>query len=124
MKMLLLTQDLMIGSRMEGVARQHGLKLLTLGSQAEVIEVASETESQILIVDLQVCDLDIGTFVKSVRSSRGSGERPLPIVAFGPHVQEANLAAAQKAKCDAVLTRGQLDREAGNLVGTLIRDIH
>lgn len=117
MKLLLFTQDLMIGSRVEGAARQHGLKLVTIGNQAGVVEAAGDAESLVLIVDLQVSGLDIGALVTAVRGSR---EPSVPIVAFGPHVHEARLEAARAANCDAVLTRGQLDREVGNVVGALL----
>ncbi len=35
----------------------------------------------------------------------------VPLVAFGPHIQETSLQRASAAGCDRVLTRGQLDQQ-------------
>ena len=119
MKLLLLSNDLMIGSCVEGAARQHGLTMQTVRDQQAAVDFASEADSRVLIVDLRVPGLDVDALVKAVRDGR---ELHLPIVACAPHVHEAKLAAAREAGCDAVITRGQLDREVGEIVGRLLTE--
>jgi len=117
MKLLLVSQDLMIGSRVEGAARQHGLSTVTVGNQATAIEAAGDEACCVVLIDLRLPGLDIAAFVEAVRSHR---ESALPMVACGPHVHEASLAAAREAGCDAVVTRGQLDRDATHILGSLL----
>lgn len=117
MKLLLLSNDLMIGARVDGAARQHGLTMLTVGDIPAAVDVASEDDCRVLIVDLRVPSLNVGALVSAVRDCRDS---PLPIVACAPHVHEAKLSAAREAGCDAVITRGQLDRELEAIVGCLL----
>lgn len=108
MKLVLLTQDLMIASRVEGAARQLGLTLVQARDEQAAVAAAEDAECQVALVDLRAPGLDIGALVPSMRGAR---EEHLSIVACGPHVHEAKLAAASQAGCDAVITRGQLDRE-------------
>jgi len=109
MNLLLLSQDLMISARVTGAARQHGLRVITVTDHNNAIVAAADENSRILLVDLRLPGLNIGALVGAVRDCR---EEHLPIVACGPHVHEARLAAAREAGCDAVVTRGQFDREA------------
>ncbi len=115
MKLLVLSNDLMIGARVEGAARQRGLTTVTVRDQQAAIDTASEGDCRVLIVDLRCPGLNIGDLVKSVKEH-------LPLVACAPHVHEAKLEAARAAGCDAVVTRGQLDRELEELLGKLLAD--
>ncbi len=117
MKLLLLSRDLMIGSRVEGAARLHELTTLTVGDQQAAVAAAGNNDCQLLLVDLRTPGLDIENLVEVVRNSC---EQHLPILACAPHVHEAKLTAARQAGCDAVLTRGQLDRELETILGRLI----
>lgn len=120
MKLVLLSSDLMISARVEGAARQNGLTVVTAGSHAAALDAAAQESCRLLLVDLRFPALDIGELVRMVREHC---EGHLPIVAFGPHVHEANLAAANAAGCDAVVTRGQFDHEAGAIIGNLISEV-
>ncbi len=113
MKLLLLSNDLMIGSCVEGAARQHELTMVTVRDQQAAIDAASEGDCRALIVDLRLPGLNIGDLVESVKEH-------LPVVACAPHVHETRLAAAREAGCDVVLTRGQLDRELGAVLEKLL----
>ncbi len=107
----------MIGACVEGAARQHGLTMLTVGDISAAVDAASEADSRVLIVDMRLPGLNVGALVSAVRDCR---EETLPIVACAPHVHEAKLSAAREAGCDAVITRGQLDRELGEIVASLL----
>jgi len=98
----------MIGARVDGAARQQGLTMVTVHDPQAAVDAASEDDCRLIIVDLRMPNLDVRALVKSIRDCR---ESHLPIVACAPHVHEAKLAAAREAGCDAVITRGQLDRE-------------
>jgi len=117
MKLLLLTNDLMIGARAEGAARQLELTTVTVSNPAAVLAAVGDDDCRVLLIDLRLPGLDLGAFVQAVRHSR---PKHLPIVACGPHVHEAKLAAAREAGCDAVVTRGQFDREAEAIFGRLL----
>ncbi len=113
MKLLLLSNDLMIGSCVEGAARQHGLTMVTVRDQQSAVDAASVGDCRVLIVDLRLPGLSVGDLVESVKEH-------LTIVACAPHVHEERLAAARDAGCDAVVTRGQLDRGLGELLEKLL----
>ncbi len=117
MKLLLLSNDLMIGARVEGAARQCGLTMVTVRDSQAAIDAACENDCRLLIVDMRLPGLDVGSLVEAIRDCR---DELLPIVACAPHVHEAKLAAAREAGCDAVVTRGQLDREAEAIVEKLL----
>jgi hypothetical protein len=51
--------------------------------------------------------LDVHALVAAVREASPNGAR---VLAFGPHVHEASLAAARAAGCDEVVTRGEIER--------------
>ncbi len=118
MKIILLSQDLMIGARLEGAARHHGLSMLTVRDQQTAVAAASDEDYRVLLIDLRTPGIDVEAFVSAIRECR---EQHLPIVACGPHVHEAKLAKARAAGCDAVVTRGQFDREAEAILGEMMK---
>jgi CheY-like chemotaxis protein len=120
MQLILLSQDLMSGARLEGAARKAGLVLRTAGNPAAAIEAASAPEARLLLIDLQVAGLDIAAVVAAARKGASEHNNPLAILAYGPHVHEDRLAAARAAGCDAVVSRGQLDRQADSLLAALL----
>ena len=110
MKLLLLSQDLMLTARTEGVARRLGL---TLVSQCNL--VAAELDAcQLIVIDLTLPGLDPNSIVEQVRPVQ------IPIVACAPHVHEARLSQAREAGCDLVVSRGQWDRDAEKLCQELL----
>ncbi len=117
MKLVLLSQDLMIGSRVERAAQQCGLAVETVGTTAAAVEAVSQPESRLLLIDLRLPGLDVQELANSV------SETEVPIVACAPHVHEARLTAAREAGCDAVITRGQLDRELESVLASLLNGV-
>ena len=113
MKLLLLSHDLMIGARVEGTARQLGLTMVTVRDQQAAVDAASVGDCRVLIVDLSSPGLNIGDLMESVKEH-------LPVVTCAPHVHEQRLAAAREAGCDAVVTRGQLDRGLEEILAKLL----
>jgi DNA-binding response OmpR family regulator len=101
MNAVLLTSDLMILSRVEGMATRNGFSLRTAATLQQAVEQLAIEPAELLLVDLGTPSLDVGELLPLVRSSKPY------IVAFGPHVHEARLNAARQAGCDQVVSRGQ-----------------
>jgi CheY-like chemotaxis protein len=101
---VLLTDDLMVVSRVEGSAQRVGVGVATVGDAAGVVARCTADRVDLVIIDLSARSGDAGGVIEQFRSA--GVERP-PIVAFGPHVHEGLLAAAAEAGCDQVLSRGQ-----------------
>ena len=112
MAVVLLSGDLMGASRVEGAARLSGVEFRMLGSVDATIECCAEQKVSLVMVDLATAGLDVSSLVARLKSNQ---EAPA-IVAFGPHVHEAALDAAQEAGCDRVLSRGQFMSQAGPII--------
>jgi len=118
-----ITRDLMFSSRVRPIAAGLGLLLKVASSwedgyqkwQQAIVDpnatVAGEPHPPaVLLVDLKVVgDLsELALWLPKFREA--AGEHPLRALAYGPHVNEAHLAAAKQAGFDAVMTQGQFDR--------------
>lgn len=104
MSAVLLSGDLMVVSRVEGAASRVGLPLRVAATAARAEELCREQSTRLLVVDLTAPLLDIAALTTAMKALCDGGPR---IVAFGPHVHEARLAAAREAGCDSVVSRGQ-----------------
>ena len=104
MAAVLLTANLMVSSRAAGAAEQLGVVLQGASSPEQAISFCRAQPMSLLLIDLELPSLDTAALVGQLRAL---DQPPQTIVAFGPHVQEAKLAAARAAGCDHVLSRGQ-----------------
>ena len=77
---------------------------------------AGAPDAAIVLLDLNTPGLNPGELVSRLKMSANP---PRAIVAFGPHVQEAKLAAAKAAGCDLVLSRGQFDAQFNSIIEQL-----
>jgi CheY-like chemotaxis protein len=103
-----LTADLFFSSRVAGAAQRVGTELKVVGTLSALLEAAEKGgECSLVVIDLTLPAIDVSHAVSAIKQRCPSTR----IVAYGPHVQEARLAAATEAGCDEVLTRGQFDRE-------------
>ncbi|MCH2114523.1 MAG: response regulator [Pirellulales bacterium] len=116
MNILLLSRDLMLTARMEGVARNLGMPVISCADWATAVPALAAC--RLIVLDLCMPQLDIGEIV--AQASRL--DPPLPIVSCGPHVHETRLAEAREAGCDLVVSRGQWDREAEKLCARLLQN--
>jgi CheY-like chemotaxis protein len=112
MSVVLLSRDLMTASRAEGAALRQQIPLRTVGGVEQAVAACTEAPVALVIVDLTTASLDVAGLVEQLKQ----GNLVPSIVAFGPHVHEAALAAAREAGCDAVLTRGQFFAELDGVV--------
>ena len=106
MSAVLLTGDLIFSSRASGAAARCDSQLAVVDSAEAACQACASGEVTLVIVDLTTGGLDMRALVPQLRAH---SPREISIVAYGPHVQEATLAAARKAGCDEVLARGQID---------------
>jgi DNA-binding NarL/FixJ family response regulator len=98
--------DLMFSSQLLGAAAKLGLKLHLAASSADV-GAKITPDCRLVLIDLTLPGLDLPAVVAAA-NERAPEAR---IVAFGPHVDEQALAAAQDAGAHVVMSRGQFHRE-------------
>ena len=113
MQCVFLCADLMFASRVLGAAKSLGVSLKIVPVATDLGRSLSD-QCQLIIVDLMMPGLDLTQAVTSAQQQSPSAR----IVAFGPHVDEAALAAARSAGCD-VLTRGQFQQNYMALLQSL-----
>ena len=113
MAVVLLSRDLMGASQIEGAARLSGVEFRMVGSVEATIDCCAAQSVSLVMVDLATAGLDVSSLVERLKIS---SRRAPAVVAFGPHVHEAALVAAQKAGCDQVLTRGQFMSQVAAII--------
>lgn len=104
MAALLLTSDLACGAKFTAAGQRVGCQAQTAASPAALLERMAQARPGLVAIDLNLPGLVPGELVASLRAAPAP---PTTILAFGPHVHEARLAAAAAAGCDPVLARGQ-----------------
>jgi hypothetical protein len=106
---LLLSPDLMVSSRIAGLAASIPASVESLGPAAQA---ARGGPFAVIVVDLQVNGLTASALVERAKGVRdgqtAAGEPTAGIVAFGPHVAVDRLAEATRAGADLVVSRGEL----------------
>ncbi len=108
-EILLLTPDLMVSSRVAGIAAAIPATIEALGPAASSPRGGP---FQLIVVDLQVTGRTATALVERAKGFRDAqlaagGERA-GIVAFGPHVAVDRLAEAAESGADLVVSRGEL----------------
>ncbi len=111
---ILLTRDLLFGSKIAVAASSAGCTLREVATMDALCEAVEQSDPvDCVIIDL-TCPGVGERLVDSVAAMRLRNES-LTIIAYGPHVQTARLEMAVQAECDHVLTRGQLHRNLSTL---------
>jgi DNA-binding response OmpR family regulator len=113
MQVVLLSSDLMVVSRVQGAAAHAG-SVVRIAAEATAAELHRDAPADMVIVDLATPGLELSTLVSQLRSNTSNSPR---VLAFGPHVHENRLEAAQLAGCDVVLSRGQFFSQIDSLLG-------
>jgi DNA-binding NarL/FixJ family response regulator len=117
MEVVLLSNDLMVVSRVSGAAASSGAVLRVAGSAAAAIAHLDERTANLVVIDLGLPAIELEPFISSVKTD---GEHSARVIAFGPHVHAERLAAARSAGCDAVLSRGQFFAQVDALMGGIL----
>ena len=106
MSVLFLTKDLVFSSRVAGVAQSRQIELSVVSEADQLLTNTSANQVKLVLLDLTTSRCDPKQLVPQLRRL---ARPPKTVVAFGPHVQEAKLAAAEEAGCDQVLSRGEFN---------------
>jgi hypothetical protein len=100
---VLLTDDLIFGSRVSGATRSLGSSLRIVKNVSEAITAVQCGAASCLIVDLAVVGSQLPDLIGGIRAL---SKRPR-VVAYGSHVDTQGLRAATEAGCDLVLPRSR-----------------
>lgn len=111
---VLLTNDLMFQSRISGAVKNAG-KVLVVDRTVERVVQRSEQPNEVtlVLIDLTLESLQLAEAIPQLKLAFGSAR----VLAFGPHVDVERLSEAHESGADAVLTRGQFDRDLMSIVG-------
>lgn len=105
MRVLYVTSDLFFSSRVSSLARDCGVAVDVVAPV--MAESRIDSDVSLAILDLTQRSLDVVSLVQAIREKADAAK----IIAYGPHVDEARLAAARDAGCDEVLPRSQFDQQ-------------
>ncbi|MEN0111724.1 MAG: DNA-binding response regulator [Planctomycetota bacterium] len=111
MNALLITTDLMASSAAEGAARAAGATLRVV-PPSQSLDAARAASARVVAIDLTAKIDDLAELIAALREAAPG----VAVVAYGPHVHEARLAAARDAGCDLVMSRGQFHRGFGEVL--------
>jgi CheY-like chemotaxis protein len=114
---LLLSDDLLFGSRITGTAEKLGLTVHTVRSADELLRQAEQVRPRCVLLDLQNPGLEIETVATRLKTLIP----PPMLVAYGSHVDAATLHRAREAGCDRVLPRSQFVEELSLTLSTWLR---
>ncbi|HEX6135001.1 MAG TPA: hypothetical protein VFZ24_13625 [Longimicrobiales bacterium] len=98
--------DLVFGSRIRAAAEQAGIRCVFVRSGELLAEHAPAAD--LVLLDLETRWLDAPADIAALKADPVTARTP--IVAFGPHVDEAALVAAREAGADRVLARSAFVR--------------
>lgn len=111
---VLLTNDLMFQSRISGAVKSVGKVLVADRTVERVVQRAEQpSEVTLVLIDLTLDSVQLADAIPQLKLAFGSAK----VLAFGPHVDVDRLSEAHEAGADAVLTRGQFDRDLIKIVG-------
>jgi DNA-binding NarL/FixJ family response regulator len=105
-QVVLVASDLGLASRLQAAATTVGVSL-AIAPHARDLPACLQPGCTLVLVNLAEEGIDPAEVVRQVRAKAPSAQ----IVAFGPHVDKATLAAAEAAGCDQVLSRGQFHQQ-------------
>jgi CheY-like chemotaxis protein len=113
MSIVALVSELMTRSRVAAAAEHLGIDAELVGSAEELMARVKSAPTGLVILDLTHPGIAPMELVPKLREMLPAGAN---ILAFGPHVHAAILAAARQAGCDRVLARGQFHSDLANIL--------
>lgn len=115
---LFLGNDLMFQSKISAACTAAGLKLkVQRNPNALSPESFGSSVPVLVLVDLGLANLDLHNLVPSLRTALPSAK----LLGYGAHVLADRLDEAGQLGFDAVLTRGQFDRDMVNIFQSIPR---
>ena len=116
-EIVLLTLDLVAQSRVEAAALRCGAALRAMSDAESLLARCAESSARLAIIDLAAASVDLAAVVLQLKARQ---DAPPTIIAFGPHVHEDRLAAAEAAGCDEVLSRGKFFAQLDSIVARFV----
>jgi hypothetical protein len=137
------SQDVFLAPRLQDVARGLGYEILLVesptqlnaegdttarpiplteplqGPDARMVAYLTKHRPALILVDTTAADIPWARWIQVLKTSAAT--RRIPILAFGPHVDESNLALARSSGADEVVTRGQFQSGLPRLIRTWAR---
>ena len=110
---VLVCDDLFFQVKLEALIRQSGRTAVTVRSRAGFDDLP--VHAQAAVVDLKFAALPAIEAVQLLRERRPS----VPVIAFGPHLEREELAAARNSGAQYSMPRSRLVRELPTLLGAL-----
>lgn len=104
--LLLVTGDLLLGSRLRGLGETAGYAVTTAPTFARAVALACERAPERVLIDLTAPGVEVPSLLSQF--SAVPAER---FAAYAQHVRVDLLRAARAAGLTAVFTRGQLETE-------------
>jgi FixJ family two-component response regulator len=105
---LILVDDLMFASQVQGLARSAGVDLQWVRNMDEALTRAAVSRPVCVILDVNHIGASIGGFVSAFKAL---GEPAPVLIGFGSHVDAPSLHRARDAGCNLVLPRSKLVQE-------------
>ena len=111
---VILTQDLMMSSSVGAVAKAHSVTVKSVSSIDKAINLLNEQHASLFLVDLQMPGMDLAKL--TAEFAKLPDETRPKSIAYAQHVNVELLEQGQQSGFDMVVTRGQLNRELGDLL--------
>jgi len=113
MSLVLVSGDLATIARVEGEALRRHVPLWTTTNAEQAAAHCADQSVVLVMIDLATPSIDVAALAPKIMSETARGPA---VVAFGPHVHDALLAAAAAAGCDEVFSRGQFFARIGEIL--------
>ena len=108
MSALYLTKDLFFSSRVTSAASTCSLEMSVVTDGDQLLSCIEAGGVHFALLDFSTPGLDLLDLVPRIRAATSTA---VSVIAFGPHVNVAGMAAAKQAGCDEVYTRGQFNSQ-------------
>ena len=105
---VLVTADLFLGSRLQGLIERTGYRVKTVANSERVVGLADE-QAERIVIDLTTPAINLMTIIDAFPHDLGTR-----VAAYAPHVRVDLLRAARALGIRAVFTRSQLDTDLAN----------
>lgn len=115
--------DLLWATKIKGTADALGIAARPVRSVEMLIARLADSPVSALMVDLEMGQtaIDLIRHVRAHEAEPSARPRPLPILAFGPHVDVDGLSAAKAAGATEAVARGGLQARLGEVLKGLDR---
>jgi DNA-binding NarL/FixJ family response regulator len=107
--LVLLSSDLMLGSRLEAPARSAGLELATVEAPSRITDVLEQGPTKLVVLDCADRVFPLTQTLQAVRRLTPGAA----VIGFYPHVDAEIGRSATEAGCDIVMPRSRFFMDMG-----------